>query len=69
MNDVNHKNIVAVFDHSKKNQHDIEELEETVAALWQTIRILNERIDQQQSQIATLQVTLFSGRATHGNIH
>lgn len=69
MSDVAHRNLVAVLDHSKRNERAIQDLEETVDSLYATIRVLNERLEQQNSQISTLQVAVFSGRATHGNIH
>ena len=69
MTDITHKNILAVMQHSKNNKAEIDDLFGLVHQLQAEKMILNQRIDMMTQQIQLLQVTLYSGGATSGNLH
>ena len=69
MTDINHKNMLAVLQHSQGNKADIDSLFAMVIQLQAENMLLNQRLDMIVQQVQQLQVKLFSGGATSGNIH
>ena len=69
MSDVVHRNILAVLDHSKQNRASVEELQTCVEVLFDQNRMLRESLDHLEVLVKVLQVRVFSGGSTHGNIH
>ena len=69
MTDVTHKNILAVMQHSKNNKAEIDSLSGLVTQLQAEKLILNQRLEMMMQQIQQLQVTLYSGGSTSGNIN
>ena len=69
MTDATHKNILAVMQHSTNNKAEIDDLFGLVNQLQAEKMLLNQRIDMMMQQIQLLQVTLYSGGATSGNLH
>jgi capsule polysaccharide export protein KpsE/RkpR len=69
MSNVLERNINTVFDHSKRNTMLINDLENKVAVLEAEILWSKAQMDDMRRQIQALQVKLFSGGATSGNIH
>lgn len=69
MSSVIERNINTVFDHSKRNTMLINDLENKVAVLEAEILWSKAQMDDMRRQIQALQVKLFSGGATSGNLH
>jgi len=69
MSNVLERNINTVFEHSKRNTMLINDLENKVAVLEAEILWTKAQMDDMRRQIQALQVKLFSGGATSGNIH
>jgi len=69
MSNVLERNINTVFEHSKRNTMLINDLENKVAVLEAEILWSKAQMDDMRRQIQALQVKLFSGGATSGNIH
>lgn len=69
MTDVGHKNMLAVLQHSKNNKSEIDDLFRHVAQLQAENMLLNQRLDAMIQQLQLIQVKLFSGGATSGNLH
>ena len=69
MSNVLERNINTVFDHSKRNTMLINDLENKVAVLEAEILWSKAQMDDMRRQIQALQVKLFSGGATIGNLH
>jgi|DEB0MinimDraft_6_1074348.scaffolds.fasta_scaffold112341_2 chaperonin cofactor prefoldin len=69
MSNVLERNINTVFEHSKRNTMLINDLENKVAILEAEILWTKAQMDDMRRQIQALQVKLFSGGATSGNIH
>jgi capsule polysaccharide export protein KpsE/RkpR len=69
MSNVLERNINTVFDHSKRNTMLINDLENKVAVLEAEILWSKAQMDDMRRQIQALQVKLFSGGATSGNLH
>jgi len=69
MSNVLERNINTVFDHSKRNTMLINDLENKIAVLEAEILWTKAQMDDMRRQIQALQVKLFSGGATSGNIH
>lgn len=69
MSNVLERNINTVFEHSKRNTMLINDLENKVAVLEAEILWSKAQMDDMRRQIQALQVKLFSGGATSGNLH
>lgn len=69
MSNVLERNINTVFEHSKRNTMLVNDLENKVAVLEAEILWSKAQMDDMRRQIQALQVKLFSGGATSGNIH
>jgi capsule polysaccharide export protein KpsE/RkpR len=69
MSNVLERNINTVFEHSKRNTMLINDLENKIAVLEAEILWTKAQMDDMRRQIQALQVKLFSGGATSGNIH
>jgi uncharacterized small protein (DUF1192 family) len=69
MSNVLERNINTVFEHSKRNTMLINDLENKIAILEAEILWTKAQMDDMRRQIQALQVKLFSGGATSGNIH
>ena len=69
MSNVLERNINTVFEHSKRNTMLINDLENKIAVLEAEILWAKAQMDDMRRQIQALQVKLFSGGATSGNIH
>jgi capsule polysaccharide export protein KpsE/RkpR len=69
MSSVLERNINTVFDHSKRNTMLINDLENKVAVLEAEILWSKAQMDDMRRQIQALQVKLFSGGSTSGNLH
>ena len=69
MSDITHKNILAVMQHSKNNKAEIDDLFVLIHQLQAEKMLLNQRLDIMMQQIQQLQVTLYSGGSTSGNIN
>jgi chaperonin cofactor prefoldin len=69
MSNVLERNINTVFEHSKRNTMLINDLENKVAVLEAEILWTKAQMDDMRRQIQALQVKLFSGGATSGNLH
>jgi len=69
MSNVLERNINTVFEHSKRNTMLINDLENKVAILEAEILWTKAQMDDMRRQIQALQVKLFSGGATSGNLH
>ena len=69
MNNVLERNINTVFEHSKRNTMLINDLENKISVLEAEALWAKAQMDDMRRQIQMLQVKLFSGGATSGNIH
>lgn len=69
MSNVLERNINTVFEHSKRNTMLINDLENKISILEAEALWAKAQMDDMRRQIQMLQVKLFSGGATSGNIH
>jgi capsule polysaccharide export protein KpsE/RkpR len=69
MSNVLERNINTVFEHSKRNTMLINDLENKISVLEAEALWAKAQMDDMRRQIQMLQVKLFSGGATSGNIH